>query len=270
MTSLAELLAELRLEREALQCVHRELRELIVGASPRSIARTRELADIERHEERLEEYRFLREELKSVWSQCDTILTFTLAAVGATIIAAFSGRGDPIYLLPLSAGLTVGPYLLLEVHARRVWRIVGYMRASLEPRLKGIRWQIRLNARSVVWEKQKNYLVDFEKIDGHRIVLDCANVWILLLIVASDRLRVSPLLNKLGKVDVDVMGLAVCLSAAVPAALLFLSVWRHLVLMRGGKVEREIYESWKMRNSEGSILAEVEPPLEFPNEFDRL
>jgi hypothetical protein len=208
----------------------------------------------------LEEYKFLRTELEAIWSQTYTTLNFMLGVVGVLAVAAYGPYGRPLILLPIASFLTYGAYRLIGIHTTRVWRIVGYMRVALEPKLEGIRWETRLAARHDVLRATKLKKLDCEIFDGHIVILNTVNVSLLVGIIYAFFLeRANPVANPL---PVSA-GWIAAIGLFIPTILLARSSRRSKSLTRGGGVETQHLKSWNRKNSIGIKNAEAEPPADW-------
>jgi hypothetical protein len=216
------------------------------------------IADNELNQQRVEEYKFLRVELESIWDQTYTTINLILVIVGVIFAAAFnSGSGDPGFLLPMASIVTIGGYTLIRIHTTRVWRIVGYMRSALEPHLKGIRWETRLAERHRALRWLGKGGLDCDIFHGHIRILDYVNLALLPGIMITGMLGksnfISSLARKLAlpanKVDPQFWNnhsllCASALVALIPLLTLLKSRFPWAGSQRGKSMEMDHLESW--------------------------
>lgn len=258
MDPMAELTTLLRQQRSLIEDL---LGRLPRNAALRDAGAAKAEAECTLHQERLEEYKFLRTEIESIWNQTYTTVNFTLAAMGILIATAFSQFGEPVVNLPMASILGIGSYRLIRIHTTRVWRIVGYMRCALEPKLDGIRWETRLAARQRILSRDKNRHLDDDIFDGHILILDLLNVAILLGILYASFLGKSALLNSIHN---SLLWSAVLSFGAMwPTAMLVMSFLTQRRFKRGANVEARHFESWQREDECGVIACEAEPTRDF-------
>ncbi len=185
----------------------------------------------------IEEYKFLRIELEAIWGQSYTTINFILALVGFIASSAYSGfsssfanghgaEGHRHVILLMASVVTGGGYWLVKVHATRVWRIVGYMRLWLEPKLS-IRWETYLADRLAQVAGAK---MDSTIFGGHLAVLGVVNV--ALSVGMAVDLIAHPKYWEWVEIGVPI-GLA-----------LYPFIGEYL-FRRGGTIEKAQFEAWE-------------------------
>lgn len=189
--------------------------------------------------ERLEEYKFLRTELEAIWTQTYATLNFVLAFLAIVIGAGLSkdlGDFRRCFVFAMASVVTLGAYYLILVHTIRVWRIAGYMRCELEPKLSAVRWETRLAARCEALAKAGVKDKDRMIFDGHMILLDCINI--ALLGGALFDVRVDYPFDTPFKIFP-------ALTALIPLACIAYSMFVRRRLKRRGDLERDQLQSWQ-------------------------
>ena len=241
MDDMPRIITQIQSELLGVQRAIREHDELLRKKVPEA-----SLHDAEAYAEYREEYKFLRSELDAIWGQSYTVLQLILAGMGGLVVAAISYH-EKTYLLMASI-LSFGGYWLIRTHTTRVWRIVGYMRCALEPKLKGIRWETRLAKRHEALLESGKGSLDREIFDGHAIVLDALNCAIAIAVFAVPA-------NLPGTQPASVLHwvyFAVCVLTPI-----LIIAWSRLTerkFKRGEQLETDHLESWKYRR-----VAEFEP-----------
>jgi len=76
--------------------------------------------------------------------------------------------------------LSIGGDEILRVNSTRVWRIVGYMRCALEPRLRATRWESRLAQRHALLKQRSEENLNCAIFDAHLTVLNLLNVAVVV------------------------------------------------------------------------------------------
>jgi hypothetical protein len=116
---------------------------------------------MEKEEQLLKEYQNLRDEIRGADSLNYQILGIVVGAVAAILTTGFTQTDASIRLLIFLCiyVVTLPGYRLLKGNRRRVWRISTYMRVFLEPELKFMRWETRLDQqrRKILDEAERQF-----------------------------------------------------------------------------------------------------------------
>jgi hypothetical protein len=91
----------LRTEREAIERAVQQFREIAGDGPPQPAATKSSPASPELNQQILGEYKFLRVELESIWTQNYSTLNFMLALIGLIITAAYGQKSEEIAGSPL-------------------------------------------------------------------------------------------------------------------------------------------------------------------------
>jgi hypothetical protein len=237
----------------------------------------------EKNRERLEEYKFLRTELQSIWTQSYTAINIMLVGVGVLIAAAIKDPkpGYSNALLFMASIFSFGVYRSIRLHTNRLWNIISYIRLALEPRLKAIRWETRLAKKHEVAGKSL-YRIGQTIFDEHLFILDVVNFSIAIGAVAVafaiphlsltlKALYQKGIVSSLGTIEIgniSLRDLTVVMSVVTPLIVLGWSRSTARRFRRGGDIESEHLESWRLRTKDGTRLVEFEPPAS-SDQFDK-
>jgi hypothetical protein len=222
--------------------------------------------------QRLEEYKFLREELHSIGAEVHSVFNFMLALIGLIVAAAYNTKGDSLVLLPFASIISLGAYNLLRVQTIRSWRLVGYMRRELEPGLQGVRWETRLHA----WREVNGSLETRRLFDEQFRILNWINwglvlalffgPWTFIVLPHDKNLTEEPPLKIQGN-PILLSGQPVGASAPVSMALALLplnAIWSQRKHRREGLEKTHLHAWEKKYIQKGEDIAvelcKLEPP----------
>jgi len=129
------------------------------------------------------QYQHLTEEIRTAEILNYQVFGFTIAAMAATVAAAFAREtaDDRCWLLLLASVVTAPGAFLLYDNRARIWRITTYMRVFMEPQLPGVNWQGHLAKSENINPKDQSS----SAIRSEFLILGFASVLIAVLALAT-------------------------------------------------------------------------------------
>jgi len=198
------------------------------------------------------QYQDLRDDIKKTNIINNQTIALIIGAIGIVMTAGIT-QGNSIIRLSVFLmvyAITIPGYGFLRGNRRHIWRVSTYIRVFLEPKLKEIQWETRLDLQRKLSLENKNH-----RFTGSSSIN--TNEWFIIFLLNTIAALAAIFLG-IAIMPISIEGkIAGIIIIILGNILLFvITNFQERNLRRGGKIEENYYLSWlKVKKAQSTKTA---------------